>query len=287
MRKVGVLVVHGIGWHADGRWRGVADWFLTGLMDPPSSVARLEKALRRALGNVPFELELAHWGKELEPAQSAFEERYGDLDWRGMRRFVISALGDAAQYSAAVYGGGKTSFPAHEKIHAVVAAKLRCLADKCGPGAPLVLVGHSLGGHILSNHVYDEQKARRRGERSCHGGEHPLERMETLAAMITLGCNIPVFVMGTIAPEPIELQGARWVNYFDRDDVLGFPLRPLYFPNPGEGAAYALEDVEVKVGLLRNLGAGQTPLSHGYYWTNADVVGGIAREIRAAATRGA
>lgn len=283
MKKVAVLVVHGIGWHDDGKGRGILDDALTRLMDPPASVERLRAALDRDLADDSYHLELAHWGKEIEPLQERFEARYRGLRWDSARRIAISALGDAAQYTAAVHSRGATSFPAHDLIHAVVARALARLADACGPDAPLVLVGHSLGAHILSNHVYDEQKARlfektNRG----HGGPRPLERTETLAAFITLGCSIPLFVMGACAPTPIALGSASWLNYYDPDDVLGYPLVPLYFPDGNKPADFDLQDIEVEVG---GLATGRTPLAHAYYWDHDDVVQGIAEQIRVAGAR--
>lgn len=278
-KKVAVLVVHGIGWHDTGKKRGLIDKALTRLMDPPRSVELLTEALGEAkIDPSSYVMKLAHWGKAIEPVQEKFEERYRGLRWDMARRVAISALGDAAQYSAAIYESGGTTFPTHDNIHDVVAKSLAELADECGGDAPLVAIGHSLGGHILSNHVYDEQKARRKNEGPCHGGDRPLERMQTLRAFVTLGCNIPLFVMGAKAPTPIDLAGATWLNYYDPDDVLGFPLEPLYFPD-GKPGGYDLRDERVEVGPIP---FGWTPISHAGYWDHDGVVSGIARQIQAA-----
>jgi hypothetical protein len=283
-KRVAVLVVHGIGWHRDGIKRGIFDETLTRLMDPPASVELLEKALAKELGgDASYVVELAHWGKEVEVVQQQFEERYRDLRWDSARRVAISALGDAAQYSAAVYSDGKQSFPTHDRIHATVAKKLGVLADECGAEAPLVVIGHSLGGHILSNHIYDEQQARAQKKDRCHGGDRPLERMETLRAFISFGCNIPLFVMGAATVTPIALNGATWLNYYDSDDILGYPLMPLYFPTgTAKPAGFDLQDIEVEVS---GPFTGWNPLSHGGYWDHSRVVMGIAEQIRNAAAR--
>lgn len=269
-----MLVVHGIGWQDDGTKRKLLDKAVTRLMDPRRSVDRLEAALaKQKLDDIEYVVELAEWGKEIEAYQARFVEAYGEhLDWDFARRVVISALGDAAQYSAAAFSDGKSSFPAHDKIHKTVSKTLERLASRCGPKAPLVVIAHSLGAHICSNHIYDEQNGK------TYGGTTPLERMETMTAFVTMGCNIPLFVMGTEKPEPIKLNGGTWLNYYDADDVLGFPLLPLYYPK-GKKSKYALHDIEVDVGpaLL-----GGTPASHGGYWDDKTVVRGIAEQIRAA-----
>lgn len=273
--KVAVLVVHGIGWsRGSSTDDGFVDRWVTKLMDPPTNVRVLKEGLAGLLKDVDHEIALAHWGTEIEPVQQQFRERYGDLRGGPLRKFVISALGDAAQYDAAVYSGKRTTFPTHAKIHEVVASTLAGLARTCGRDAPLVVIGHSLGAHILSNHIYDQQRSPPR-----HAGTSSLERMETLRGFVTLGANIPLFVMGASELRPIALpRGAKWLNYYDPDDILGYPLLPLYFPN-GKPDDYPLEDILVEVG---GFPLGSTPVSHGYYWTKDAVLDGIAGLIRAA-----
>src|SRR5262245_58854206 len=107
MPKVAVLVVHGIGWRDDGTDTGFVAKQLARLMDPPASAAKLRTALEERISADSFVLRLADWGKRIEPVQRRFEERSSELRWDFLRRVVISALGDAAQYEAAVYSSGK------------------------------------------------------------------------------------------------------------------------------------------------------------------------------------
>ena len=68
-----------------------------------------------------------------------------------------------------------------------------------------------------------------------------------------------------------EIEG-EWVNYYDEDDVAGYPLKTL-------NAHYeqvVTRDAPVNVGgLLQNW----NPLSHFGYWTDGDVIEPIARKL--------
>ena len=80
---------------------------------------------------------------------------------------------------------------------------------------------------------------------------------------------------GSALSAPVRA-AARWMNYFDPDDVLGYPLREI-------SSAYAAtvhEDVSLGVGSLL---AGWTPLSHTAYWNDAGFVDRVAGQVAAVA----
>jgi hypothetical protein len=106
--------------------------------------------------------------------------------------------------------------------------------------------------------------------------------MEWLAGLITFGANIPLFTFAYDPVVPIRFPGnalpadvaelAEWLNYYDRDDVLGYPLRPT---SPSY-AAVVDEDIEINVG---GFGVSATPLSHGAYWTDDDFTRAVAEYL--------
>ena len=53
----------------------------------------------------------------------------------------------------------------------------------------------------------------------------------------------------------------EWVNFYDRDDILGYPLRPI---DPAYEKAVK-EDIEVNSG---GVAMSWNPLSHGGYFSN-------------------
>ena len=142
-----------------------------------------------------------------------------------------------------------------------------------GRPVPLVVLAHSFGSHIFSNFTWDHQ-------------HHPdptlssFERMNWLTVIVTSGSNIPLFTFACREVIPIRFppprlpsrlkQKARWLNYFDYDDVLGWPLKPI-------NKAYAQtvsEDRAIRVGGALT---GWNPTSHSRYWSERKFVGEVAR----------
>lgn len=217
-----------------------------------------------------------HWADILDPRQRAYLDAAraaGPLDFLALRRYVVTALGDAAAYQ---YVDGPSA--TYVLIHTRIRERLRDLfVDGLGSStAPLVVLAHSLGSHIMSNYIWDTQRAGPTGAGAAAGA---FERFETLAGMVTFGSNIPLFTFARSPVTPIDFPGpgltpemrarARWLNYYDRDDILGYPLRPT---SPGY-AAVVHADVEINVG---GFGVSATPLSHNGYWTDNDFTRPVA-----------
>ncbi|MDH3316822.1 MAG: hypothetical protein OER43_13795 [Gammaproteobacteria bacterium] len=95
--------------------------------------------------------------------------------------------------------------------------------------------------------------------------------MRTLAGLITLGCNIPLFTFALKKIVPISLpKKATWLNFFDPDDVLGYPLKPLC----PEYRRVISRDVAINVG---GISSSWNPLSHSGYWSGNDFTKPVAR----------
>lgn len=80
----------------------------------------------------------------------------------------------------------------------------------------------------------------------------------------------------------------NWINYFDYDDVLGWPLGPLGAAfdtnnNGAHGRSYAdvATDIQVNAndGLLGAFTSSWNPLSHTQYWSDDAVLDAIARAL--------
>ena len=204
----------------------------------------------------------------------------GPLRYDRLRDFMVHFAGDAVAYQPTPHDRS-----AYDAIHEVVADSLARLAERAGPRAPLCIVAHSLGTVIASNYLYDLMK--RRGSymgstvRARINGT-PLERGETLALLVTMGSPIALWSLRYPGfGEPVRmpcierhhpgLQG-RWINVYDRDDVIGYPLRGL-------NAKYrkaVTEDRSVDVGSILTR---WTPLSHTAYWGSGKVAETIADRL--------
>ncbi len=264
-KELAVIVTHGMGSQKEG--------FANALISEVSH--RLDRA-RKDSRRVAWKQVL--WSDLTEDRQQDYLRRAidaGGIEWRRSREFVVSALGDASAYQRV--GEGGTYFAIHRRIALAIHELYEVSLG--GKPKPLVIVAHSLGGHIFSNYIWDMQHPRNRlaneiaVDKSKAVELPPFERMKWLAGIVTFGCNIPLFTFALDDVTPIEFPPpalredlkakARWLNFFDPDDILGYPLRPI-----SEGYRQVVDrDVIIEVG---NAVLGATPASHTAYWTDND-----------------
>jgi hypothetical protein len=271
--QLGVLLVHGMG-------------------NQPRDFARklireLERRLRAegAPGrSVVFQA--AHWGSVLESRENDLYDRLdrgGRLNWERLRRDIVtSGFGDALAYQGPPHAPSWV----YGEIHAEIAHALAKLSNRLDQPSktPLVVFAHSLGCAIMSNYIWDAQHGR-----YARGARSGFARAETLSAMITFGCNLPLF---TLAMRPSEIEpilvpapgaGAlfpgttvaerkaalRWLNFYGPNDILGMPLRPI---NRGYRRAVSADVV---------IDAGSIFSAHTKYWRDNDFTKPAAKAIQA------
>jgi hypothetical protein len=223
--------------------------------------------------------------------RAIFERMRPQLRWEGLRELMLFGLSDAASLEHKK----ELAMSPYWQTQRLILQQLDELFDEivAGPAdeAPrLAIVAQSLGCQVMSNYIWDAQQP------LAYAGvwSAPLDdavpadsprdrfrRMRSLQLLLTTGCNIPVFVAGHSTIEPIDRRklaaGFRWINQFDPDDVLGWPLGQL-------SAAYAalVEDHTVNasgdtlLGRVRAL----TPYSHTQYWSTQTVLDRIADALK-------
>ena len=275
-KKLAIGVIHGMG--------------SQGATQPPSSDTLtfskdLARLVERDVGKAKFSTDVAwreiFWSDILQGRQVDYLKRIKRrTDFDDVRKFVLCNLSDASAYRPTAGNDVDTYGAIHQRVRDTIAE----LEADCEPGAPLILLAHSLGAHILSNYIYVLSK----DPGSVPSG---FQQMKRLMFFVTFGCNIPVFVFAYPAEEvtpiarpgtelpPAQTMNPWWYNFYDRDDVLGYPLKdigPKYeaLVNAGE-----LRDVSVNAGSPL---ISWTPLSHNAYWKDADVVDPIRRLVRTA-----
>jgi hypothetical protein len=287
---VGVLLVHGMGTQSEEEFGAAFS----------AAVAARLGGRGVASGAVVFHA--AYWADLLNDRERRLLERAGDggpLRWHALRGFVVNALGDAVAYRRGSPDGNNLYYRLHDRVR----GHLRALRGRLGHDAPLVVVAHSLGSVIASDYVWDAQHPERRcgvaAEAAAEGTD--FERARTLAGLVTLGSPLPLFALAlprvlAIAPPraspalaPAVRAAAAWHNYYDPDDVLGWPLRTLD-PDPEGGAPlgageWAYADAVDADHAVASGGAltGWTPLSHTGYWESAAVLDAAADQIAAVA----
>ena len=201
-KTLGILVIHGMG-----------------TADPQYGNGMIAEIERRTGAADQLAWGVVHWSEVLSGRQAAYLARANvnsELDFPSLRRFVVSALGDAAAYRRTDDDPRSTYGEIHSRIQACM-KELREQLER--DDSPLVILAHSLGGHIMSNSIWDIQE----GMSIVPLGDGAFERMQTLRLMVTFGCNIPLFVAAHREVRPITLpEDARWINFLTRTMFLGF-----------------------------------------------------------------
>jgi hypothetical protein len=223
--------------------------------------------------------------------RAIFEQMRPQLRWDGLRELLLFGFSDAASLEHKK----ELTLSPYWQTQRLILERLDELFDEliadAGDTVPgVAIVAQSLGGQVISNYIWDAQQLRAyagiwNGE--LHDGvatgtpRDRFRRMRSLQRLLTTGCNIPVFVSGHTSIQPIERRllagGFRWINQFDPDDVLGWPLAPL-------SPAYAalVEDHEVNASgdtLLESIKS-LSPYSHTQYWSTHSVIDRIAGALR-------
>lgn len=189
------------------------------------------------------------------------------LRYQDLRRFVIQYVGDVVAYQPVETAGHN-----YERVHEEIGESLNILAKKAGNDAPLCVISHSLGSVIASNYFYDLQVDKGDAIKLS-----PLEKGNTLTLFYTLGTTLPLWSLRYHNfNRPINIPSkelpnfhpglkGEWINFYDKDDVLGYPLKDV---SEHYNAAVD-EDRKVNVG---GLFTSWNPLCHIKYLKDKDVV---------------
>lgn len=269
MPKLAVLIIHGMGKQEAGYsvpMQELIKGFIRKSGKNPDDIVWQE-----VLWEPVLEKRKDDYAAAIQPANQSI--------WWGIKDFVVTALGDAAGYHGSDPAEKDSTY---RKVHQVIADNMKAFGKiEC----PLVTMAHSLGGDMLSEYIWDVQ-----GKRNNYGqakGLTPFQRFSTHAGMITFGCNIPLFTFADDPVVPIDFPGkdipqdypelinngqCQWNNYYDKNDVLGYPLKPI-------NAAY---DKVITNDIVMNVGGfiiGATPLSHLAYWTDSGFTKAAAKYL--------
>ncbi len=242
----------------------------------------LERKLRKAVGRETWDdrVQLEHvyyqgllQGKQ-EVMWDAMDDEY-DLRWDSLRKFMLYAFSDAA----AIEHSLRKDQLLYKAVHQTIATAFDNAFVALGNEAkPVILIASSLGGQEVSNYIWDAMKNVRLFEPpgDVDAARRAFRRFGACRYFVTTGCNIPLFKAGLNDPENFERPNDdfTWLNLFDRDDVLGYPLRTM---SPSFDVDW-IEDQDVSVGGFLT---GWNPFSHIKYWTDKDVINLVAEKIKA------
>ena len=234
----------------------------------------LERKLRKVVGATTWDARV-----HLQPVyyqdllQGRQEDVWDDMDdehdlrWDFLRQFMLFAFSDAASIEHSLQTPDQTLYKAvHQRI---AEAFDKSFVELGNEAKPVILIAQSLGCEQASNYIWDAMTGKRffEGPSTVSSELDAFRRLGSCTHFVTTGCNIPIFKSGLTTPEIFARPRPDlvWHNYFDKDDVLGYPMRQM-------GAPFKVNwllDHEISVGGFLT---GWNPVSHLKYWTDKDLI---------------
>jgi hypothetical protein len=215
-------------------------------------VEKLNKILTQKDIDMQIHYEYANWYGPTQRRQEELLRRFFNsgqhIKAKGLRRFILFLVSDIVAY----VGEPNRTSSAYNDTHAQIHNSVMNLKAALMEGAPLLVIASSLGTEIISNYIYDRQNPK---------GTDPLgstafERMETLTGIFMFGninsIYLPAYDLDQLKPfqfPPLQLadklrQVAFWGNIFDKNDPMGYPLKPVN----ASYNAMVTEDIQINSG---------------------------------------
>ncbi|MCH7499180.1 MAG: hypothetical protein IH886_04110 [Nitrospinae bacterium] len=248
--------------------------------EKPNYYSGLEEGLNKRLGDdwnkVSFQN--INYASILQgPQDELWRDMIGtpenDIDATILRKFLLYGFGDA----------GSLEYSAHRKKEKYLAVQKEiqnalehALLDfEKDTSRPVVIIAQSLGCQVISNYLWDAGKGKNIFENTDDIEPAKLKflKLKSLKQLVTTGCNIPLFIGGISDRKCFKKPNSdfRWDNYYDPDDALGWPLRQL-------GDSFSIvNDHDINSGGFLT---SWNPLSHGQYWSDADVIKPLANKLK-------
>ena len=208
---------------------------------------------------------------------NAMDSSTNSLDWKRLRQFMLFSFSDAATLEHQSGSSDSAYIKAQERIRDVMLHVLNNMSDVTST-TPVILLPHSLGAQVVCNYIWDSQSDKgiwTHKPLQLPQDELDFLKFKTLRHIASAGCNIPLFVAGLPKILPILKPHPKftWDNYYDSDDALGWPLKPL----SKEYAELVNKDIRMNSG---GFFTSWTPFSHGSYWKDKDFLTPVAKMIK-------
>lgn len=261
MKEVALITLHGMG------------------KIKPSYFSDLEDGLKKQLGSdwSKISFQNVQYAPILqEPQDELWKDIVttpeNDIDSTKLRQFFLFGFGDAGSLEYSAHNNAVKYIQVQKEIQtALMHAYLDFEKDKT---KPVVIIAQSLGCQVISNYLWDAEHDKYifSDTDNIDQDEHEFLKLKSLRNLVTTGCNIPLFISGiekrVCFAKPNDQ--FRWDNYYDPDDVLGWPLRQL-------GDTFSIvNDHDINAG---GLFTSWTPFSHGKYWSDKDVIRPLANTL--------
>ncbi len=239
-----IVIIHGIGKAQAGYSRPLIDGIAAALKAGNEGTTAESLVFHEVLWDDVVSFEQARLADALSRGFGLTTASKAESWFRRLLLFpkrVINALrtGIAAEYIQDILSYNVRS-NAYPLIHERLRAAFDKVAQDQGP-ARLSVIAHSLGTVIASDHIYDRQV---KGEKLAGG--------VVFQNFFTLGSPIALFALKYggaelfQSPARTEDPDGVWLNIYDKDDPVGYPLKTL---NDAYNRAVT-EEVWVETGLF-------------------------------------
>ena len=267
MKEVALITLHGMGAFKQGYEEDLQE--------------KLAKRMGNAWHKVSFQVvdyySLTHNNQE-QLWKKIKSEPNNDIDWHGLRQWFLYSFSDAASLEHSAHRDINLYLDTQYAIRDCLMTALNELGND--PTKPVVIVAQSLGCQVISNYLWDAghdkyffSLEKNPSFNSYTENEKAFLKLHSLRNLVTTGCNIPLFNGGFSQRKCFDashLHEFKWDNYYDADDVLGWPLRQL------DDSYHIVHDHAINAGKLLT---SWNPASHGGYWSDNDVIKPLANSL--------
>lgn len=222
-----------------------------------------------------------YWGDLINESLAELSEKVNynkDLTYPNLRRTFMDYLGVSHAYRDGIRN--EFYLAIHERVRESI-RKLSSHRRVDDATTPLVILSHSFGSVIMSDFIWDLRKEQNRSKGTLKGLT-AFEQFDTLTGFVTFGNPMALFAASNPAEfdQPIEIKGkahneeyqkrARWYNFYDKDDVVAYPLKGL---NDAYNQAVH-GDFEINVG---SAATSWNPACHTGYWEDKDFYNAVTK----------
>ena len=258
MKDVGLVTIHGM---------GKVDY---------NYYSKLEKILKKELGNqwsrVSFQ-NIQYAPLLQKPQDALWTEMINNqnnlLDFVKIRQFFLFGFSDAATLEYSAHSDKLKYLEVQKEIQNKLDSVLTDFEGDISK--PVVIIAHSLGCQVISNYIWDAKNNKNIFENPDTTDQNKIKfrKLTSLENLVTTGCNIPLFISGLDKRECFSKPNDNfvWDNYYDPDDVLGWPLRQL------DDSYNIVNDHHINAG---GIFTSWNPASHNEYWSDSDVTTPLA-----------
>lgn len=270
-----------------------------GMGDTPENYYQeIHDELKHRLGSKFDELHFGHvyYQKILQDNERYVWNRVAKrVRWDALRQFLLFGFGDAA----GLENGKEARDSVYSQAQQLIAKELLAARKAMGGDGAVVILAQSLGGHVASCYFWDAKQYAAGGkpkvgiwqdigylQQQVNGGvaltpeELSFIQGESLRFLYTTGCNIPIFVAAHRSKDILPISPndkLEWHNFYDKDDVLGWPLAEL---SKEYEAAVRDHAVNAGGGIMGWIFKSWNPLSHEQYWGDDEILDPLENHLR-------